>query len=64
MLGLEAANWPPRVPGIEPGAQSEADGRAVRAAFVGMTRARDCLDVVTTQEPAPRLAEAAWAFDR
>ena len=60
VLGLEAANWPPRVPGLEPGAQSEADGRAVRAAFVGMTRARDSLDVVTTQEPAPRLAEAAW----
>jgi hypothetical protein len=64
VLGLEAANWPPRVPGLEPRAQSEADGRAVRAAFVGMTRARDSLDVVTTQEPAARLAEAAWAFDR
>jgi hypothetical protein len=64
VLGLEAANWPPRVPGLESAAQSEADGRAVRAAFVAMTRARDSLDVVTTRERAPRLAEAAWAFDR
>jgi superfamily I DNA/RNA helicase len=64
MLGLDAPNWPPRVPGLEPAAQAEADGRAVRAAFVGLTRARDSLDVVTTRLPAERLMQAAWAFDR
>src|SRR3712207_7303907 len=32
-------------------AQEEADARAVRAAFVGMTRARDMLDVVTHEPP-------------
>jgi superfamily I DNA/RNA helicase len=64
ILGLDAPNWPPRVPGPEAAAQAEADARAVRAAFVGMTRARDSLDVVTTQQPAERLMQAAWAFDR
>jgi superfamily I DNA/RNA helicase len=64
IVGLEDDSWPPRVPGLEPAAQAEADARATRAAFVGMTRARDFLDVVTSERPAPRLADAAWAFDR
>ena len=64
LVGLNEGSWPPRVPGLEPAAQAEADARAARAAFVGMTRARDFLDVVTTEKPAPRLADAAWAFDR
>jgi len=64
IAGLDAGHWPPRVPGLEPAAQTQADARAMRAAFVGMTRARDSLDVITTRDPARRLADAAWAFDR
>ncbi len=64
IAGLDAKSWPPRLPGLEPQAQLDADGRATRAAFVAMTRARDQLDLVTAGEPAPQVADAAWAFDR
>jgi superfamily I DNA/RNA helicase len=64
IAGLDADSWPPRLPGLEARAQEDADGRATPAAFVAMTRARDQLDVVTAGQPAGRLADAAWAFDR
>jgi superfamily I DNA/RNA helicase len=64
IAGVDAHSWPPRLPGLEPEAQQDADARATRAAFVAMTRARDQLDVVTAGDPARQLADAAWAFDR
>jgi hypothetical protein len=64
IAGLSEARWPPRVPGLDVAAQREADERSTRAAFVAMTRARDMLDVVVARPPAPRLADAAWAFER
>jgi hypothetical protein len=64
IAGLDAGSWPPRLPGLEPQAQQDADGRATRAAFVAMTRARDQLDVITAGEPPRPLADSAWAFDR
>jgi len=64
IAGLDAKSWPPRLPGLEPQAQLDADGRATRAAFVAMTRARDQLDLVTAGDPARQVADAAWAFDR
>jgi len=62
--GLEAESWPPRIPGLDEHAQAEARERAVRAAFVAFTRARDRLEVVVASRPAEPLASAAWAFDR
>ena len=59
IAGLDANSWPPRIPGLEPQAQQDADGRATRAAFVAMTRARDQLDIVTAGEPARQLDDAA-----
>ena len=64
IAGLDAKSWPPPLPGLEPQAQQDADGRATRAAFVAMKRARDQLDLVTAGEPARQVADAAWAFDR
>lgn len=64
ILGLDEFSWPPKIAELEARAQQEANARAVRAAFVGMTRARDMLDVVTHEPPARRLRDAAWAFDR
>lgn len=63
IAGLDADSWPPRLPGLEPQAQQDAGGRATRAAFVAMTRARDQLDVVNAGEPARQLVDATWAFE-
>jgi superfamily I DNA/RNA helicase len=64
VTGLSAASWPPRRPGLDEIARSEARARDMRAAFVAMTRARDRLDVVVTGAPAAELEAAAWAFNR
>lgn len=64
VIGLNEGTWPPKRPGFDPLAESEARARDVRAAFVAMTRARDRLDVVAGGKPAQRLADAAWAFDQ
>jgi superfamily I DNA/RNA helicase len=64
VAGLSARTWPPRRPGLDVVARSEARARDVRAAFVAMTRARDRLDVVVGGAPAPELEHARDAFDR
>lgn len=64
VTGLSAGTWPPKRPGLDEVARTEARARDVRAAFVAMTRARDRLDVVVAGKPAAELEAAAWAFNR
>lgn len=63
LFGLDAASWPPQMPGLSDEAQRSLRARWLRAAFVAMTRARDRLEVVVPGEPAAELARASWAFD-
>ena len=63
VFGLDAATWPPKVPGLSDEAQAALRARWLRAAFVAMTRARDWLEIVVPGEPSTELLRAAWAFD-
>lgn len=63
VTGLSAGSWPVVPRALDPVTRDEERRRAVRAAFVALTRARDSLDVVCGGAPAAELERARWAFD-
>jgi superfamily I DNA/RNA helicase len=64
--GLAAAEWPSRwfvPPDLPPEQREERLGLQRRTLFVGLTRARDRLSLLSGGAPAPPVERARWAFD-
>ena len=64
--GLAAAEWPSRwflPPDLEGDQRDELMGLQLRTLFVGMSRARDRLVLLTGGEPCEAVQRAAWALE-
>jgi superfamily I DNA/RNA helicase len=64
--GLSAAEWPSRwfvPPDLSAEQREERIALQLRTLFVGMTRARDRLTLLTGGKPADPLERASWALE-
>ena len=65
--GLAAAEWPSRwfvPPELDDEQRAERLALQLRTLFVGMSRARDRLDLLTGGKPCAPVERAAWALER
>ena len=66
IVGLSAAEWPSRwfvPPELDAEQRAERVALQLRTVFVGMTRARDRLTILSGGTPAAAIESAQWALD-